>query len=97
MSILGKKFDQSKPIAGALSDFSLALTELSELLTFGAEKYERSSWLKVPDAEVRYKDALWRHLLSSGEDEETGLGHDVAVVFNALAVLELRLRRGGQG
>ncbi len=87
----GKKFDQEKPIAGALGDFDLALMELAKLLTFGAKKYERSSWLNVLNASTRYNDALWRHLLQQGLDEETGLGHDVAVVFNALALLQLRL------
>ncbi len=87
----GEKFDQDKPIAGALEDFDLALMELVKLLSFGAKKYERSSWLNVPNAEVRYKDALWRHLLDKGIDPETNLGHDVAVVFNALACLQLRL------
>ncbi len=86
----GKKFSQGKPIAGALKDFDLALIELSKLLSLGAIKYERSSWLNVPNAEEEYYDALWRHLLEL-DDVEGDLGHDVAVVFNALACLQLRL------
>lgn len=88
----GLKFDQEKPIAGALKDFDLALMELSKLLSLGAKKYERSSWKNVPNAEQRYYDGLWRHLLEF-DDVEGDLGHDVAVVFNALAVLQLRLMR----
>ncbi len=86
------KFDQEKPIAGALIDFDLALIELSKLLTLGAAKYERSSWKSVPDAEQRYYDGLWRHLLRF-DDVEGNLGHDVAVVFNALVCLQLRLEK----
>ncbi len=89
---IGKKFDQGKPIAGAIQDFNLALEQLAILLTLGANKYERSSWKTVPNGEERYKDGLWRHLLEVG-DVEGGLPHDIAVIFNALATVQLRLER----
>ena len=52
---------------------------LSEVLTFGANKYTPNGWKTVPDAERRYKDALLRHIYSheAGEDldQESGLSH----------------------
>lgn len=93
---IGHKYDQNKPIAGALQDMGLALLEVSKLLTFGEKKYARSSWLHVPNGHQRYTDALMRHLLLENtefSDPETSLGHDVAVATNALFRLELRLRR----
>lgn len=89
------KDDSDKPIAGALLDFSRALTEVSKLSTFGAAKYSRSSWLEVDNGQERYTDAMVRHLLLEATedlDPETSINHDVAVVWNALARLELRLR-----
>lgn len=89
------KYDQDKPIAGALQDMGLALLEVSKLLTFGAKKYKRGSWLDLENGYERYTDALNRHFLlekSEDLDEESGLGHDVAVAVNALFRLELRLR-----
>lgn len=89
------KDDQDKPIAGALLDFSRALTEISKLATFGAKKYKRSSWIEVNNGQERYTDAMLRHLLKEvieSKDPETEIEHDVAVAWNALARLELRLR-----
>lgn len=91
----GPKDDQDKPIAGALLDFSRALTEISKLATFGAKKYKRSSWIEVNNGQERYTDAMLRHLLKEAiesKDPETEIEHDVAVAWNALARLELRLR-----
>lgn len=92
----GNKFDKDKPISGIIQDFGLALLEVSALATKGAKKYARGSWLHVENGQQRYTDALCRHLLQEGTqkvDEEMELGHDVAVAWNALARLELRLRR----
>lgn len=89
------KDDLDKPIAGALLDFSRALTEISKLATFGAKKYKRSSWIEVNNGQERYTDAMLRHLLKEAiesKDPETEIEHDVAVAWNALARLELRLR-----
>ncbi len=103
---VGEKFDDGKPIAGALGDFGLALMELSRLLYYGDKKYERSSWINVPNAEVRYLDGGMRHwLLQFSEEYDQDIyerygvkiGHDVAAVFNNLATLELRLRREKNG
>lgn len=73
----GFKADKGKP------DWSLldlkALTGCVEVLTFGAEKYARDNWKKVPDGKNRYFAALMRHLTAwqSGEkvDPESGKSH----------------------
>lgn len=36
--------------------------KIVNILTFGAEKYEKDGWKQVPDAENRYFAALMRHL-----------------------------------
>lgn len=90
----GAKLDAGKPRMGLLSDFRHALVVVGQVATFGAEKYSPGGWLSVPDGERRYQDALWRHLLADGEtDEQSGLLHAAHAAWNALAVLELELRR----
>ena len=73
----GRKFDGGKLEYGLLPP--LALEETVKVLTFGAQKYERDNWQKVPDAKRRYFDALQRHVWSwkQGEqiDPESGIHH----------------------
>jgi hypothetical protein len=73
----GRKFDGGKLEYGLVPP--LALKSLVEVLTFGAQKYERDNWQKVPDSKRRYFDALQRHVWSwkEGEkfDAESGLHH----------------------
>lgn len=74
---LGEKHDQGKP------DWSLvplkAAEEIVKVLTFGAKKYQRDNWVKVPDGENRYLAAALRHLAAhqAGErsDSESGESH----------------------
>jgi len=92
----GAKLDSGKILAGVLADFSLALEEVSKVGTFGAEKYSRGGWKSVENGEQRYSDAMWRHLLKENRealDPETNLSHEAAVAWNALARLELKLRK----
>ena len=93
MAKKGMKFDEGKPIAGALlEDFPRALKGVAEVSTFGANKYVRGSWKGVPDASQRYSDALMRHLLElniTPTDDESGLHHLKHIAWNALAILEL--------
>jgi hypothetical protein len=92
----GAKLDAGKPLAGILSDFSLALLAVIDVGTFGAKKYSRGGWQSVPNGEERYFDAEWRHLLKSRNedlDEDSGLLHLAHQAWNTLARLELRLRR----
>ena len=56
----GRKFDGGKLEYGLLPP--LALEETVKVLTFGAQKYARDNWQKVPDSKRRYFDALQRHV-----------------------------------
>lgn len=90
----GAKLDLGKPLAGLLiKDFGRALLAISEVTTFGAEKYTPSGWRDVPDGKQRYFEAAIRHLLAVGTqelDEESGFGHLEHAAWNLLAVIELR-------
>jgi hypothetical protein len=74
---IGRKFDGGKLEYGLLPP--LALEETVKVLTFGAQKYERDNWQKVPDSKRRYFDALQRHVWAwkQGEqvDQESGIHH----------------------
>lgn len=92
------KHDKGKTRAHlVLSDFANALEAVAEVGTFGANIYSESGWLNVPDGEKRYLDALMRHYLEHCKgvelDEESGLKHLAHFAWNALAVLELKVRR----
>lgn len=92
----GAKLDAGKVRAGLLLDFSHALHAVAQVSTFGAAKYSPGGWTKVPDGQRRYTDALLRHQLAMGmgesHDPESGLLHAAHIAWNALAVLELKLR-----
>ena len=91
----GAKLDDEKVLGGVLNDFGLALLAVAEVGTFGANKYSRGGWQSVDDGIIRYKDALWRHLLKEryeDTDLDSGLSHEAAVAWNSLARLELMLR-----
>ena len=91
----GAKHDAGKLLAGCLLDFPRALQAVAGVSTFGAQKYSRGSWQSVPDGLTRYRDAQVRHMLAGAIDErddEGGLLHAAHEAWNALAVLELKLR-----
>lgn len=73
-----------------------ALEGVLSVLEFGAKKYKEDSWLTVPNAKRRYRDALDRHLaaIDKGEqvDEESGKAHLFHVACNALFLAELECR-----
>ena len=92
----GAKLDGGKLKAGVLKDFSLALAAVAEVGTFGANKYTRGGWQSVPNGIERYDDAFWRHLLKERHeplDEDSGMPHEWHLVWNALAHLEMVLRK----
>ena len=76
-TVAGVKYDNDKP-QWSLLPFK-ALTEVVEVLTYGAKKYAPDNWKKVPNAKQRYIDASFRHLTAyvGGEklDSETGKSH----------------------
>lgn len=93
----GAKNDADKNRLGlVLGDFANALVHVGHVGTFGANKYTDHGWLVVPDGVQRYTDALYRHLLAeaAGEvfDRDSDLLHAAHAAWNALAVLELKLR-----
>lgn len=97
----GAKLDSAKADASLLLMFGKALTAVALLGTYGAKKYSRGGWQHVENGHERYTAALLRHLLLENQEDYdqdlftrfgAELGHDVAVAWNALARLELRLR-----
>jgi hypothetical protein len=93
----GNKYDSGKPMSGLmLRDFAGALTKVAEVSTYGCLKYgSPSGWQRVENGQTRYHDALVRHLLSEPsqeKDEESGLLHLAHAAWNALAILELKLK-----
>ncbi len=94
----GAKLDRGKIRVGmVLLGFSRALAEVARVGTYGAEKYTADGWVEVPDGEARYTDAMFRHLFAEagGEesDRESGLAHAAHAAWNALARLDLAMRR----
>lgn len=94
----GAKLDAGKPrCALVLGGFSRALQQVAAVGTFGANKYTDNGWQTVPNGEERYTDALYRHLLQEGQgqlcDADSNLLHAAHAAWNALARLELMLRR----
>lgn len=94
----GAKLDAGKNRLGlVLFGFARALQEVGRVGTYGATKYTDNGWIEVQDGERRYTDAMLRHLLreATGEehDPDTGLLHASHAAWNALARLELALRR----
>lgn len=92
----GAKLDRGKPDASLLLMFGKALEEVARVGTFGAEKYTRGGWQHVAKGYTRYAAALLRHLFKSNYedyDPDSGLLHIAHAAWNALAILELRLRR----
>lgn len=90
----GAKMDHGKIKAALIMDFSRALKAVAEVGTFGANKYTRGGWLKVPNGIERYSDAMFRHFLNEHEgiDPDSGLSHAAHAAWNALARLELIMR-----
>lgn len=93
----GAKLDAGKVRLGlVLLGFSEALGAVGRVGTFGAAKYTDNGWSSVPLGFERYTDALLRHLLAErreSADSDSGLDHAAHAAWNALARLELLLRR----
>jgi len=91
----GAKLDDGKIMADLLLDFSLALEQVAKVGTYGAKKYSRGGWLKVPNGIERYTAAMMRHILKEKHEEydpDTELLHASHTAWNALSRLELILR-----
>jgi hypothetical protein len=98
----GAKLDFGKaPVfRGVVDYFPRALKAVAQVSAFGATKYTWKGWETVPEGEKRYSDALVRHLLDESIDglvtPDSELLHAAHVAWNALAVLELKLRSAEQ-
>lgn len=95
---IGMKNDTGKILAATIFEyFPLALKEVAKVATHGAGVYARNSWSTVPDKEIRYEDAMIRHMLDmySGEefDKDSKLAHRAHFVWNALATLQMYLEK----
>ena len=89
----GSKLDDGKNMVGlVIQGFRRALLGVSRVGTFGAKKYTKNGWKEVPDGYDRYQDALYRHLLAEGVDEQSGLPHLYHAAWNLLAMIELKER-----
>lgn len=97
----GAKLDAGKNRLGlVLGGFPRALAEVGKVGTYGANKYSDNGWMEVPNGEARYSDAMLRHVFKRFEgeirDEDTGISHLAHAAWNALATLELALRRSSE-
>lgn len=94
--VKGVKFDYDKP-QWSLMPWK-ALSQVVDVLTYGAKKYAPDNWKKVPNARQRYIDAGFRHLTAyaSGEknDSETGLSHLAHAMCCLLFLLAFDLGEG---
>ena len=81
---VGMKFDNGKLLYSLIPPETTKA--LAEVLTYGAQKYAPNNWQLVENGEVRYLDALFRHLEAyrAGEqvDPESGLPHLSHVLTN---------------
>lgn len=93
----GVKYDENKTLYSLVPPH--ALEAVAKNLTVGLQKYkEVDNWKKVPDAESRYLNALYRHLeahrkgeIYDTENIDPTTTHMSAVAVNSLFLLELML------
>ena len=87
---VGVKYDNNKLEYGLLP--TKALESVVDVLTFGAQKYDRENWKHVPEALRRYFDAAQRHLWAykQGEiyDPESGKHHLSHAICNLMFLYE---------
>lgn len=98
----GVKLDDGKPRLGLVfMTMARALQEVGDVATFGANEYSDDGWLAVPDGERRYTHAMFRHLMEEAvgneRDAKSKLRHAAHTAWNALARLDLMIRREEAG
>jgi hypothetical protein len=95
-----KKDNEKLPMGIVIQrQFPNALKAIAKCSLYGHNKYEETDldWMnfeRLENAEERYFNALFRHLLDCGldldkKDSESELPHIYHVVWNAMALLEL--------
>lgn len=90
----GIKNDSGKRQWWYIDSFWEDLGEVADVLAYGDTKYpagDGANWKRLPDAERRFKDALFRHLvayrLGEKTDTETGKSHLAHLITNALILM----------
>lgn len=85
-----------------MQDMPRAIESLARVMTWALEEkgYKESDWLHVPNGEQVYSAGLHRHdnKEKRGQefDDESGLEHAIHTAWNAMARVELILRRKEQ-
>lgn len=93
----GVKYDEDK------LDYTLlpkeSLDEVVKVLMYGAKKYERDNWHRVPDGYNRYVRACLRHIFQEANEEgldESGYSHLAHAAASCLFALALQKRNDRQ-
>lgn len=95
VELLQKKADKAKLFTVLVKQFPLAFKAVAKRSQIGHEKYadidqDWQGFTVTPYEE--YQNAIVRHVMLDGEPDETELDHLAATAWNALALLELKLR-----
>ena len=96
MKSKGKRYNQGKPAMHLIP--MDALVALAEHYGRGAEKYAPRNWENGLKWNEECASSLLRHLAawSQGEEKDVeGFYHDVAILWNAMALVTYRLRQIG--
>ena len=89
------KSEKSKLFKTLVVQFPLAFKAIAKRSELGHIKYADidQDWQGFTVTPIEdYQNALLRHLMLDGEPQETELDHLAAVAWNAIAILELKLR-----
>lgn len=94
----GAKLDAGKLRPSlVMGGFARALKEVTKIGTYGAVKYTDNGWMEVPNGIERYDDAMLRHWMDEKCgvecDPDTNLLHAAHLAWNALARLDLMIRK----
>lgn len=83
-------------------DMPRAIESLARVMTWAIHEkgYKESDWLRLPDAEQAFHGGLHRHdnkeMRGQEFDDESGLEHAIHTAWNAMARVEMILRRKEQ-
>lgn len=90
----GVKNDQGKTQWWYFDNFWPQLEQVVQVLEMGDRKYpaeDGSNWKRVDNANQRYKDAMFRHMVAyrtgQRDDPESGKSHLAHVITNALFLM----------
>lgn len=90
-----QKHEKARLYKMMVLQFPRALKAIARRSEIGHEKYADidQDWQGFTITPIeQYQDAIIRHLMNDGESHETELDHAAAVAWNAIAILELKLR-----